>query len=135
MLGEGTNWCQVLHSGLAREERRTRLEEFRRNTVAALLACRVLDEGLDVPEIDAAILVASSQSKRQRIQRVGRSLRKGDGKKRPLVITLYVPETTDVNVTAEDSELFGEAAKIYKETAETCLSCVHRLLNTHPRAL
>ena len=135
VLEEGTNWCQVLHSGLAREERRTRLEEFRSNTVAALLACRVLDEGLDVPEIDAAILVASSQSKRQRIQRVGRSLRKGDGKKRPLVITLYVPETSDVNVTAEDNELFGEAAKIYKETAETCLVRVHHLLNANRHAL
>jgi superfamily II DNA or RNA helicase len=128
VLAAGNKWCHVLHSGLAREERRTLLDEFRQTKVAALLACRVLDEGLDVPGIDAALLVASTQSRRQRIQRIGRSLRKGTGKKRPLVITLHVPETTDANVTSDDPELFGTAARIHRTAAGACLSLVRDLL-------
>ena len=76
-------WCRVLHSGLDQKERKSVLDEFRVNGVSALLTCRVLDEGLDVPQIDAALLVASTQSRRQRIQRIGRALRKGDGNKTP----------------------------------------------------
>jgi superfamily II DNA or RNA helicase len=121
-------WCRVLHSGLPQDERRSVLDEFRRNGVSALLTCRVLDEGLDVPQIDAALLVASTQSRRQRIQRIGRALRKGNGGKRPLVITLHVPGTTDGNVTADDRELFGEAADIHRVTDRDCLATLRTLL-------
>jgi RNA polymerase primary sigma factor len=124
----GLNWCRVLHSGLAREERKQTLKEFREAKVAALFVCRVLDEGLDVPEIDAALLVASTQSERQRIQRIGRALRKGDGNKCPLIVTLFIPETTDRNVTGDDKEHFGEAADIYWETEESCVPRVRKLL-------
>lgn len=82
-------WCKVFHSGLLRTEREQVLREFRANKQSALLACRCLDEGIDIPEVDAAILVASTQSRRQRIQRIGRTLRRGDGEKRPLIITLF----------------------------------------------
>ena len=128
ILDKGPNWCRVLHSGLTRDDRHAILDEFKNTKVAALLACRVLDEGLDVPEIDAAILVASSQSKRQRIQRIGRALRKGDGNKRPLIITLYVPETTDRQVVADDDVIFGEAAIRHSADERTCMDTARMLL-------
>jgi superfamily II DNA or RNA helicase len=121
-------WCRVLHSGLDQKERKSVLDEFRVNGVSALLTCRVLDEGLDVPQIDAALLVASTQSRRQRIQRIGRALRKGDRNKRPMVITLSVPGTTDGNVTADDGEIFGDAAKIYHVAEHDCISTLKSLL-------
>jgi superfamily II DNA or RNA helicase len=121
-------WCRVLHSGLPQEERRSVLDEFRRNGVSALLTCRVLDEGLDVPQIDAALLVASTQSQRQRIQRIGRTLRKGDAGKRPLVITLHVPGTADGNVTADDESLFGDAADIHRVDDQNCVTTLKGLL-------
>lgn len=121
-------WCRVLHSGLPHYERYSVLDEFRVNGVSALLTCRVLDEGLDVPQIDAVLLVASTQSCRQRIQRIGRALRRGDGDKRPLVITLYVPGTTDGNVTAGDRELFCEAADIHRVDARECIPKLEALL-------
>ena len=132
VLGSGSNWCNVLHSGLVREERHRLLAEFKAARVAALLACRVLDEGVDVPEIDAALLVASTQSKRQRIQRIGRALRRGDGTKRPLIITLYVPETNDRHVTGEDEAIFGSAATIHELNEHNCVSCVAKLLKGKP---
>ena len=126
-------WCRVLHSGMDPDERKTVLKEFRENGVSALLTCRILDEGLDVPAIDAALLVASTQSKRQRIQRIGRALRKGDGNKRPMVITLHVPGTTDANVTADDHELFGDAATIHFVSDHDCISKIKNVLqHFHP---
>lgn len=128
----GMNWCKVLHSGLRTEERKERLEDFRRAKVAALLVCRVLDEGVDVPDMDAAILVASTQSVRQRIQRIGRVLRRGEDKKRPLVVTLYVPETTDRNVVADDDEIFAEAAEIHHAEYTKCIALLIKLLAEFP---
>jgi len=129
---QGANWCKVLHSGLGAEERKQTLVEFRKAKVAALLVCRVLDEGVNVPDMDAAILVASTQSVRQRIQRVGRVLRNFVGKKRPLVVTLYVPETTDRIVVAEDEETFAEAATIYHVEYTKCIALLNKLLTEFP---
>lgn len=134
VLGSGSNWCNVLHSGLVQQERARLLAEFRAAKVAALLACRVLDEGVDVPEMNAALLVASTQSLRQRIQRFGRVLRRGDGNKRPLIITLYVPETNDRRVTSEDEAVFGTAATIYQSNERDCLSVVRALLGAKARS-
>ena len=91
------------------------------------MACRVLDEGIDIPEIDAAILVASTQTERQRVQRIGRALRKGAGT-RPLIVTLYAEGTSDQNVVSNDDELFCGDATIYRERAATVLDRVHKLV-------
>jgi superfamily II DNA or RNA helicase len=45
-----------------------------------LVAVKCLDEGVDIPACDSAILVASSKSTREFIQRRGRVLRKHEGK-------------------------------------------------------
>jgi len=42
-----------------------------------IFAMNCLDEGIDVPEFNSAVLVSSSKGKRQNIQRRGRILRKG----------------------------------------------------------
>jgi superfamily II DNA or RNA helicase len=122
-------WCKTMQSGLKSSERRQILEEFRSRPSATLLCCRMLDEGLNVPEIDVAVLVSSSQTKRQRIQRIGRALRKTPTGKQPLIISFHVSETTDANTIRYDEELFsGVAKKIYKEDAVTSLRRVEELL-------
>lgn len=105
-------WTGVLHSELKEVDRRRVIEAFRRETRGVLFVCRMLDEGFDVPDVDAAVLVASTKSKRQRVQRIGRVLRRGDGKKQPVVLTLFCEQTTDQFVIAADRELFGEATTI-----------------------
>lgn len=122
------NWVGVIHSGNTQIENQDVLDEFRNNRVSALMVCRSLDEGLDVPAIDAAVLVASSKSSRQRIQRVGRALRRGDGGKRPMIITLIVPESTDGYVVHDDQELFGAAATIHNCDNQECLEKIQELL-------
>lgn len=45
-----------------------------------LISIRCLDEGVDIPAVSHALILASSQNPRQFIQRRGRVLRKSDGK-------------------------------------------------------
>jgi superfamily II DNA or RNA helicase len=62
------------HSGLTREERRDTLNFFA-NQPSIICAINCLDEGIDVPASDAALVLASSTNPRQYIQRRGRILR------------------------------------------------------------
>ncbi len=61
------------------EEHERVLSHFKENG-GVLLAIRCLDEGVDIPLINKAIIVSSSQSRREFIQRRGRVLRKAPGK-------------------------------------------------------
>ena len=63
------------------KERQTILSSFKENTLDALVAMKVLDEGIDIPACDTAYIMASTKNPRQYIQRRGRVLRKSDGKK------------------------------------------------------
>ncbi len=124
-----TMWCRVFHSGLQKTDRAQVLNEFRSNAQSALLACRCLDEGVDIPEVDAAILVASTQSRRQRIQRIGRTLRWGENGKRPLVVTLFCQETRDETVIQHDREVFADVATFHETAEESCVKVVRSLLD------
>ena len=44
------------------------------------MAIKVLDQGVNIPAIETAIILASSRAKRQYIQRLGRVLRKSENK-------------------------------------------------------
>lgn len=56
------------------------LNSFARGDIEVLLAKRVLDEGVDIPQAREAILLASSTVEREWIQRRGRILRQAPGK-------------------------------------------------------
>jgi superfamily II DNA or RNA helicase len=85
----------VLHSDLASDERKQSLQEFEDDEVEVIAAPKLLDEGINVPEADLAIVVANSRSKRQLIQRAGRVLRnKADGRQARIVV-LYVEGSSE----------------------------------------
>ena len=62
-------------------ERDKILELFAKGHYHALVAIKCLDEGVDVPSTQTALLMASTLNSRQHIQRRGRILRKSPGKK------------------------------------------------------
>jgi superfamily II DNA or RNA helicase len=66
---------------IGRRERDDVLARFRRAELSALVSARVLNEGLDVPEADVAIVVGGALGEREHVQRVGRTLRPGPGKR------------------------------------------------------
>jgi superfamily II DNA or RNA helicase len=87
---------------IGRSERADALERFRAGHLRVLVSARVLNEGLDVPSADIAIIVSGSQGEREHVQRVGRLLRPAPGK-RALVYELIARGTIDVGQAARRS--------------------------------
>jgi superfamily II DNA or RNA helicase len=78
--------------------RETSIDLFRRGIAKVIVSARSLIEGFNVPSADIGIIVASSTSVRQRIQTLGRVLRKtqvGGKEKKAVVYVLYMDKTTD----------------------------------------
>jgi superfamily II DNA or RNA helicase len=76
-------------------ERRRALDLFSRGELRILVSARVLNEGLDVPAADIAIVAGGSQGSREYVQRVGRVLRPAEGK-RAVVYELVTRGTFEV---------------------------------------
>jgi superfamily II DNA or RNA helicase len=70
--------CMEYHRQASGDESEA-LAEFERSG-GILLAIKCLDEGIDIPRIDHALILASSTTRRQFIQRRGRVLRTADRK-------------------------------------------------------
>jgi superfamily II DNA or RNA helicase len=81
---------------IGRVERAAMLDRFRAGTAPVLVSSQVLDEGLDVPEADIAIIVGGTASARRHVQRIGRVLRPRVGK-RAQVYELATTATTELD--------------------------------------
>jgi superfamily II DNA or RNA helicase len=86
---------QPITCDIGAAERARALQRFSRGELRILVSARVLNEGLDVPAADIAIVVGGSQGSREYIQRVGRVLRPSEGK-RALVYDLVTRGTFEV---------------------------------------
>jgi superfamily II DNA or RNA helicase len=62
---------------------------------ACLVSARVLNEGLDVPDADVAVIVGGALGDREYVQRIGRLLRPAPGK-HALVYQLVSRGTSEV---------------------------------------
>jgi superfamily II DNA or RNA helicase len=68
-----------------KDERTEILDSFREGKLKAVVTSRVLDEGVDVPDATRAVILSGTGSSREFIQRLGRILRKREGKKAKLI--------------------------------------------------
>ncbi len=74
------------------ETREKLRQQFESGELQGLVAIRCLDEGIDIPAIKTAIILASSSNPRQFIQRRGRILRPHPGKERATLFdTIVIP--------------------------------------------
>ncbi|MDR1886051.1 MAG: DEAD/DEAH box helicase family protein [Synergistaceae bacterium] len=83
------------HSHMDPRAKQRALESYRQGERSAIVCCRALDEGLNVPETDAGILISATGNDRQRIQRIGRVVRLGAGLRPKKIYYLHVSGTTD----------------------------------------
>lgn len=97
----------VYHSGIGQHVRQDNLRLFRRGEIDVLITCRALDEGINVPDASLAVIVASTASTRQRIQRLGRVLRPAQGKDRAQIYTVYASEPEAERLRQEEAGLEG----------------------------
>ena len=101
----------IYHSKIGAELRRDNLRLYRRGVFDALVTCRALDEGTNVPETDVAIVASSTGSLRQRVQRLGRVLRPAPDKPQAKIYTIYVSKPEEDRLVKEALTL-TEAASI-----------------------
>ena len=87
--------CGIYHSKMTKEARQRNLRDFREQRTKLLVACRCLDEGIDVPDANVGIVLSGSSMERQRVQRFGRVLRTSPGKDAARLYYLYVRESAD----------------------------------------
>jgi len=83
------------HSEMGDEARKLALERYKNGEINVLLSCRALDEGLNVPETDTGIIMSSTGSIRQRIQRIGRVLRKNNSSRIKSIYYMYIGSSFD----------------------------------------
>ncbi|MDL2343462.1 DEAD/DEAH box helicase family protein [Deinococcus sp. MIMF12] len=62
------------------KERHALLDRFRSGDYRVIVTSRVLNEGVDVPEASIAVVLSGTATEREHIQRLGRILRKAEGK-------------------------------------------------------
>jgi superfamily II DNA or RNA helicase len=110
--------AETVHGQLTDDRRRIRLAQFRRGRVDALVAPRVLDEGIDVPAADVAVVLAAFRTRRQMVQRLGRVLRlKPDGGEARLVLAVAAGTAEDPDHGGHDgflAEVRGVAREVVR---------------------
>jgi superfamily II DNA or RNA helicase len=114
-LKERGHRVAAYHSGIGPHLRQDNLRLFRRGEIDVLVTCRALDEGINVPDASLAVLVASTSSTRQRIQRLGRVLRPADGKKKAEIFTIYATEPEAERLRREEEGLEGANAVAWQK--------------------
>lgn len=79
MNGLGMKISRITYKESASERKRI-IEEFDRGDTEGIIAISCLDEGVDIPSIQTAVIMSSSDNPREYIQRRGRVLRQHSGK-------------------------------------------------------
>ncbi len=108
------------------EEREKLRRQFESGELQGLVAIRCLDEGVDIPAIRNAVILASSSNPRQFIQRRGRILRRHPGKERATLFDMIVlppdlgRETLEVerNLLRKELKRFLEFADLADNAGE-----------------
>ncbi|MCD7956068.1 MAG: DEAD/DEAH box helicase family protein [Lachnospiraceae bacterium] len=90
------------HSKMGELANRNNLERFRTGEFRILITCKSLDEGVDIPDASIGIILSGTSVQRQRTQRLGRIIRKKEGKERASLYYLHIEESSEDNVYLPD---------------------------------
>lgn len=85
----------VLDSTMASWERQQILSDFEGDRFEVVAAPKLLDEGIDVPAADLAAILATSRSRRQMVQRMGRVLRRKEDGRIARIVVFFVEDTIE----------------------------------------
>lgn len=109
VLAENGARSGVYHSKMPLRAKAMMLGQYRHGQIDALVTCRALDEGFNVPETEVGIIAASTATQRQRIQRLGRVVRPAKGKTGALIYTLVATGPEIQRLKEEEERLEGVA--------------------------
>ena len=103
-----------MHNTQARKmhTKEIQLDLFKKDTYSTLVAIKCLDEGINIPQIERAIILASSTNPREFIQRRGRILRNYPGKKYAEIYDFIVLEQQYPSLIKKELERYFEFSRI-----------------------
>ena len=114
MNGVGLKVSRITYRESAQERRRI-LNEFDLGETAGIIAISCLDEGVDIPSIETAVIMTSSDNPREYVQRRGRVLRLNPGKQYATIYDMVViPKDLD-EVIPDDEHSGLELKMLAKE--------------------
>lgn len=91
----------MYHTGVGSVMRRSNLRLYRQGVFDVMISCRALDEGINIPETEIAVIASATATIRQRIQRLGRVLRPAKGKTEATIYSLYATEPERLRLVDE----------------------------------
>ena len=100
----------LYHSKMRVKARAEALYAYRTHRSQILVTCRALDEGFNVPETEIGIIAASTATRRQRIQRLGRVVRPAPNKDAARIYTLVATGPEIARLKEEEALLEGVAS-------------------------
>jgi superfamily II DNA or RNA helicase len=115
LLRQRGHRATVYHADVGPAVRRDNLRLFRKGQFDVLVCCRALDEGINVPEASVAVIASSTASNRQRIQRLGRILRRAEGKESATVYTLFATDSEQRRLEQEEANLQGITSVAWRQ--------------------
>lgn len=83
------------HSGMSSQANKNAIDDFRNGMTRILISCKALDEGLNIPDASVGIILSGTSVQRQRIQRLGRIIRRHEGKDRASLYYLHIAESSE----------------------------------------
>lgn len=105
------------------DEREDLRQRFESGTLQGLIAIRCLDEGVDIPATQTAVILASSTNPRQFIQRRGRILRRHPDKETAEIFDMIVVPPLDANLDPNTERAIVEPEfKRYSEFANLAIN-------------
>lgn len=93
------------HSKMGEQANKNSLERFRTGAIRILIACKAIDEGIDIPDASVGIILSGTSSKRQRIQRLGRIIRMQEQKNHATLYYLHIEESSEDSCFLPDAEI------------------------------
>ena len=102
------------------------IELFKQRKYQVLVAIKCLDEGIDIPSADRAIVMASSTNPREYVQRIGRIIRQAPGKYRAIIHDMIIKP--DLKMFHEDI-LCEMEEKIFRKEMDRVLELSRNAIN------
>ncbi|QRN84663.1 DEAD/DEAH box helicase family protein [Clostridia bacterium] len=107
-------------------ERQYIIKCFKEKKYQVLVAIKCLDEGIDIPSADRAIVMASSTNPREYIQRIGRIIRQAPGKNIANIYDMIIkPDISDFH----NDQIIELEKRIFKKEMDRVLELSKNAIN------
>lgn len=107
-------------------ERQMIIEEFKKKNIQVIVAIKCMDEGIDIPSADTAILMSSTTNPREYIQRIGRVIRRYPGKRFAEIIDL-IAKSDDLEISSRIQANEYKRVHYIVELARNAVTAIDKL--------